>query len=155
MKKVTVTVMLISFLMVPLGCSTAPDKISSSYVSPLQYQHFTCDQVGGELLRVNRKIMEITGQQQKEARKDAIAMGVGLVLFWPALFFLMGDDKKAELSRMKGEYDALEQVAITKDCRIAGELQEARKQREEFEEKRLKELEEQNKALQEVDEDLL
>jgi len=57
-------------------------------------------------------------------------MGVGLVLFWPALFFLAGSDKKDELARLKGEYDALEQAAIQKDCMIASELREARQQRE-------------------------
>ncbi|MEE9543082.1 MAG: hypothetical protein V3V95_04795 [Thermodesulfobacteriota bacterium] len=139
MKRATITVMLVSFLLLPLGCSTSPDKISASYVSPLQYQHFSCNQLGGELLRVNRKVMEVTGQQQKEANKDAIAMGVGLVLFWPALFFMMGDDKKEELGRLKGEYDALEQVTITKDCDTAVELKEVRRQREEAETKRKEE----------------
>ncbi|WP_200241917.1 hypothetical protein [Lamprobacter modestohalophilus] len=57
-------------------------------------------------------------------------MGVGLVLFWPALFFLAGGDKKDELARLKGEYDALEQAAIQKDCMIASELRDARQQRQ-------------------------
>lgn len=39
-------------------------------------------------------------------------MGVGLVLFWPALFFLAGDDQKEELARLKGEYEALEKASI-------------------------------------------
>jgi hypothetical protein len=121
------TLLVISFL---AGCATSPDRISAAYVSPLSYQQYTCDQIGEELLRVNQKVMEVTGQQQKEANKDAIAMGVGLVLFWPALFFLIGTDKKEELSRLKGEYDALEQSAIKKECGIAPQLEEARKQRE-------------------------
>ncbi|MEA3643102.1 MAG: hypothetical protein VBE63_24640 [Lamprobacter sp.] len=45
-------------------------------------------------------------------------MGVGLVLFWPALFFLAGDDQKEELSRLKGEYEALQQAAIRQDCAL-------------------------------------
>lgn len=120
------------------GCATPPSKISASYVSPLQYQNYTCDQIGEELLRVNRKVMEVTGQQKKESTKDAWAMGIGLVLFWPALFFLIGTDKKEELARLKGEYDALEQTAIKKECRIASELEEARKQREKHEEEQKK-----------------
>jgi len=84
-------------------------------------------------MRVNRKIVEVTGVQRKEANKDAVAMGVGLVLFWPALFFLMGDDKKDELGRLKGEYDALESAAIRNECDVAEELRMARQQREEFE----------------------
>ncbi len=112
------------------GCSTPPDKISAAYVSPLQYSSYDCGQIGMELQRVNRRVIEVTGAQQKEADKDAVAMGVGLVLFWPALFFLAGDDHSAELARLKGEYDALESAAIQKKCSIAEQLKMARMERE-------------------------
>lgn len=112
------------------ACASPPDKISAAYVSPLQYQSYTCDQIREEIMRVNRKLMEVSGAQKKEASKDAVAMGVGLVIFWPALFFLAGDDKKEELARLKGEYDALEQSAIQKNCSIASEIEAARRERE-------------------------
>jgi len=130
------------------SCATPPEKISATYVSQLQYSDYSCTQIKGELLRVNRKIIEITGVQRKEANKDAVAMGVGLILFWPALFFLMGDDKKEELGRIKGEYDALESVAIQKECDIAEELRKAHQQREEFEKKEA----EKKKALEDANE---
>lgn len=99
------------------ACATAPDKISASYVSPLQYQTYDCGQIRTELVRISQRVDEVTGQQRKQANNDAIAMGVGLVLFWPALFFLAGgNDKKEELGRLKGEYDALQQTAVTKRC---------------------------------------
>jgi len=99
------------------ACATAPDKISASYVSPLQYQAYDCGQIRTELVRIGQRVDEVTGQQRKQANNDAIAMGVGLVLFWPALFFLAGgNDKKEELGRLKGEYDALQQAAVTKRC---------------------------------------
>ncbi len=123
------------------GCATRPEKISAAYVSPLQYQTYSCSQIGQELVRVNRKILELTSSQQKEADKDAVALGVGLVLFWPALFFMMGDDKKDELARLKGEYEALERLAIEKNCDIVDKLQEARRQQEEYEKMRVLEAE--------------
>ena len=98
------------------GCATPPDKISSSYVSPLHYKDYTCTQIGQEKERVNRKIIELSKQQKKEANKDKVAMGVGICLFWPALFFMIGEDKKEELARLKGEYDALESMEIQKKC---------------------------------------
>lgn len=58
-------------------------------------------------------------------------MGVCLVLFWPALFFMMGDDQEEELASLKGQYDALEQAAIQKDCDVADEIAEARRLEEE------------------------
>ena len=47
-------------------------------------------------------------------------MGIGLILFWPALFFLEGGDgvNASQYSHLKGEFEALEQVAIQKDCGI-------------------------------------
>jgi hypothetical protein len=129
--KVVTSVVLCSFLLGPIGCATPPDKISATYVSPLQYQSYNCNQIGEEFLRVNRRVVEVSGIQQKEANKDKIAMGVGLVVFWPALFFMMGDDKKEELARLKGEFEALEHTAIKKECSLVAELEEVRKEREE------------------------
>ncbi len=112
------------------ACTSNASKISATYVSPLTYQDMSCRQIRGEIDRVSRKVQEVTGVQNKEAEKDAWAMGVGLVLFWPALFFLMGDDKKEELRRLKGEYEALEQTAIKNNCGYVKELQKAKAKRE-------------------------
>lgn len=104
------------------GCASAPDKISAQYVSPMQYASYDCDTVREEMVRVSNHVQQVAGVQRKKAKNDQIAMGVGLVLFWPALFFLAGGDKKEELSRLKGEYDALNQVAIKKKCAVADEI---------------------------------
>ncbi len=128
---------------VVIGCSSSPDKIAAKYVSPLQYQPYDCEQVQMELMRVNRKVIEVTGVQQKEANSDAVAMGVGLVLFWPALFFLAGDDSEQELGQLKGEYQALETVAIQKKCDVADTLIAAREKRDKAAEIAKKKLEQQ------------
>ena len=99
------------------ACAASPDKISASYVSPLQYQAYDCNQIRLELVRIGQRVDQVTGQQRREANNDAWAMGVGLVLFWPALFFLAGgSDKREELGRLKGEYDALHTAAVQKQC---------------------------------------
>lgn len=100
------------------GCASSPDKMAAAYVSPIQYQDYDCKQLGGELARVSRRAQELYGQLDKTASNDGAQMAVGLVLFWPALFFLEGGDgpEAAEYSRLKGERDALEQVAIQKHC---------------------------------------
>lgn len=43
-----------------------------------------------------------------DATRDKVAMGVGLMLFWPALFSLAAGDEKAELARLKGEFEAMD-----------------------------------------------
>ena len=114
-------------LAVLAGCAQSADKIKPSYVSPLQYQDLNCKQIRAELGRVGRKMSEVSGIQDKTASNDSVAMGVGLVLFWPALFFIDSSDQKVEIARLKGEFDALEQAAIQKKCDVANEIEEARR----------------------------
>ena len=55
-------------------------------------------------------------QQDDVASNDNVAMGVGLVLFWPALFFIDNDDMREQVAQLKGEVDAVEQAAVQKKC---------------------------------------
>ena len=119
MKKPIVIVLIGSVLS---ACASSPDKIFATYVSPIQYSNLDCDQIRQEMSRVAGKVREVAGVQQQKANTDKVAMGVGLVLFWPALFFMVGGDKKEELGRLKGEYDALDQAAIQKKCGVAPEI---------------------------------
>ena len=99
------------------GCAKSADKIPASYISPLAFQGYSCDQLGAELARVNARAAEVVGVQNEAASDDAALMGVGLILFWPTLFFLEGDTgREAELGRLRGEIDAIESAATRKNC---------------------------------------
>lgn len=100
------------------ACATHPDRIPVSYASPIQYQDYNCTQISGELQRVSRRVDDLQGSLAGKASGDAWQMGIGLVLFWPALFFLeFGDGPEAqEYGRLKGERDTLEKTAIQKEC---------------------------------------
>lgn len=51
------------------------------------------------------------------SKDDKALMGVGMILFWPALFALGGTKAhEAEYARIKGEHDAIQQAAIAKKC---------------------------------------
>lgn len=105
--------------LVVAGCAKGPDKISATYVSPIGYQAYSCDQLASEGARISNRASELAGVQQKKASNDAVAMGVGLVLFWPALLMIDGnDDKTAELARVRGEMEAIQQASIQKNCGI-------------------------------------
>jgi len=109
------------------GCSKKAAEVQPSYVSPARFQHLDCEQLRTEIVGVSTRVRQISGDQDDEAEKDAVAMGVGLVLFWPALFFLAGDDRAGELGYLKGDYEALKQVAAQKDCEVAAEIAEAKR----------------------------
>ena len=101
------------------GCATNPNNIAAAYVSPVPYQAMSCDQLRGEAARVSSAAAVASGAQKAQANNDAVAMGVSLVLFWPAIFFVGGDKgNAAEVSRLKGEMNAIEQANITKGCGI-------------------------------------
>lgn len=125
MKKMVLAACMVSQLGL-VACASKSDNISAAYVSPLQYQGYNCNQIRSELARVSRRVNEVAGVQDSQASKDSVALGVGMVLFWPALFFMIGKDKEEELARLKGEYEALEQAAIQKDCDVAQEIEKAR-----------------------------
>ncbi len=100
------------------ACATDPDKMQAAYVSPVEYQNYTCEQIAMEMRFVSQRVTELYGALDKEAGNDSAQMALGLILFWPALFFLEGGDdvRAAEYSRLKGQREALEHAAIQKQC---------------------------------------
>jgi hypothetical protein len=67
--------------------------------------------------RIVQKVNKLAGVQKKKADTDAAAMGIGLILLWPALFALgAGSDVKPQLASMTGNYDALPAAGAQKNC---------------------------------------
>lgn len=100
------------------GCASNADKIGASYISPLQYQNYSCVQLGDEAQRVSGRVAQLSGVQDQKASSNALATGVAIVLFWPAAFMIGGNDQNtAELARLKGEFEAVERASIEKNCR--------------------------------------
>jgi hypothetical protein len=111
------TFSIVAASIVTAGCASSSSDVKASYVSPLQYQQFNCQQIGAEGERVSRRAAEASGAQDAKASNDAVATGVALVLFWPAVFLVKGDGQNAaELARLRGEFEALERASIDKNC---------------------------------------
>jgi hypothetical protein len=101
------------------ACASYSEKVAATSVSPIIYENLTCRQIAEEASRVSRRAAEVAGVQDSQATKDSVVTGVAIVVFWPAAFFVGGDrGNAAELARLKGEADALEQVSIKKSCGI-------------------------------------
>ena len=108
------------------GCASAASEITPQYVSPIQYQSYSCRQIEEEASRISVRASQLAGIQDSKATSDSVAMGVGLVLFWPSLLFIKGDGQTAaELGHLKGEFDTLQQVSIQKNCNIQFRQQNA------------------------------
>ncbi|MEZ5844895.1 MAG: hypothetical protein R3D27_14325 [Hyphomicrobiaceae bacterium] len=101
------------------GCASSSDKIAAAYISPNQFQNYTCSQLGDEAQRISSHVARVSGIQDEKATNDAIATGVAIVVFWPAAFLISGNDQNtAELARLKGEMEAIERVSTQKNCGI-------------------------------------
>ncbi|HEY2358388.1 MAG TPA: hypothetical protein VGH86_13135, partial [Phenylobacterium sp.] len=93
-----VSTALLGAMLFNAACATAPDKVQANYVSPVEYANLDCDQIRAELFKVSDRVRVVTGQQSAKRTRDTVALTVGLVVFWPALFFMIGGDKKEELA---------------------------------------------------------
>lgn len=101
------------------GCASSSNDIQAAYVSPLQYNSLSCEQLGAEAERVSARASQVAGVQDEKSSNDAVATGVAIVLFWPAAFFIKGDGATAaELARLKGEFEAIEKASIHKNCNL-------------------------------------
>ncbi len=118
MKKIVVSAICLAIVL--SGCATASKDVAPAYVSPMQYQSFDCEQLAAEAQRIQVRTAQLGGRLDEASSNDKALMGVGMILFWPALFALGGTkQQEAEYARLKGEYDAIQQAAVAKKCTIA------------------------------------
>lgn len=101
------------------GCASQPEDISANHVSASEYREHSCQELADEAGALNSKGRDLYQSLDKEADNDAAQMAIGMVLFWPALFFLEGGDgADAEVyADLKGHMDAVQQVSREKKCK--------------------------------------
>jgi hypothetical protein len=102
------------------GCASNPDNIDASFVSPLRYASYDCNQIAQEMGYLEQRTNALYQNLRSKRTNDNWAMGLGMVLFWPALFALDGGDgpEATEYAQVKGEYEALRQNSVEKSCNI-------------------------------------
>lgn len=109
----------IAALLLLAGCASRSADIAPAYVSPIQYQSYSCSQLAAEAQRVSAAAAAASGAQDSQATKDAVVTTAAVIVFWPAAFFVGGDKQTAaQLAQLKGQMDAIQQEAIAKKCNI-------------------------------------
>ncbi|HEY5364224.1 MAG TPA: hypothetical protein VIJ49_08495 [Aestuariivirga sp.] len=99
------------------GCASKSAEIAPTYVPPVSYQGYTCDQLAQEAQTVSRRAAIASGQQDKLQHDDTVKTTVGLILFWPVLLFNKGDGAQAsELASLKGQMQAIQDESVVKNC---------------------------------------
>jgi hypothetical protein len=101
------------------ACTTHPDNVTPRYVSPIAYSTWDCAQLLDERNRLIAEVRKFTDLQRENAQGDAVMMTVGLVVFWPVLIGMAATkDRKEDLARVKGEYEAVEAAARNRPCTL-------------------------------------
>jgi len=100
------------------GCATSSENLHAPYISPAQFQTYSCDELSSEIERIQTRVSQLTGKSNdKNSTKDKWILGADLSLSWAALFALGGtEEQEAEYAQLKSEYDAIQQSAIAKKC---------------------------------------
>ena len=107
---------LAAITLVVMGCASKSDGIRASKVSPTLYANYECDGLAQEYVKLIQRSNQIQRRQNEIADGDNDALTIGLVLFWPALFFVGDDDLEYEVAQLKGEVNAMEQASVMKGC---------------------------------------
>jgi hypothetical protein len=107
------------------GCASSAADITPTYVSPITYQSFTCQQLGQETQAISARAAALSGAQDSQRTRDTVvATTAAVIIFWPAAFLVGGDKQTAaKLAQMKGQMIAVEQASIQKNCGIKFEGQ--------------------------------
>jgi len=102
-----------------VSCAQNPNNIHPTYVAHDRYAAMSCQELRIEAESVSRHAAILAGRQTNEEAQDAVALGVGLLLFFPALYLVEGNSgNAAKLAYLKGQADAIEQASGNKQCGI-------------------------------------
>ena len=97
------------------ACSSGARDVTASYTSSSKYAGWSCENLSEELNRVQSTAARISGKLEKDRKRDITKTTVSLILFWPAAFFIEGDDpvKQQQLSTLLGEANAINSARIS------------------------------------------
>ena len=84
------------------GCATGSSGIHAEYAPAMMYQGYNCQQLSMEDQRLRGAVADLKGEVDHDATNDKIMTGVGVALFWPALFFIKGNGE-AESSTLNSK----------------------------------------------------
>lgn len=107
---------LAAILVLP-GCATRPVDVAPQHVSAMRYDDRSCKQLLREQDDVDSSLAAASAKLDSKATQDAVVTGVGVVLFWPVLFALGGNQGlEQDVARLKGEQMALKRKMRDLSC---------------------------------------
>jgi hypothetical protein len=81
------------------ACAKSPESISPSYISDVGYQSWTCEQLGGEQMRLGQALATASTQQRHARTNDT----VGVIFLGLPVSSISGDNIAPEIARLKAK----------------------------------------------------
>ena len=96
------------------GCASRPGPKPDE---PAAYAAWTCDQLVDGIDAVQERAADVAYAIDARVGNNMIALGQGVAVFWPALLAMRPDGSEAaELSALKGRFEAMRFVADRRRC---------------------------------------
>lgn len=99
------------------GCATRSADVAPRPADPEAYAGWGCERLRGEIDQVQARAADVAYAVDARVGNNMIALGVGVIVFWPALLAMRPDgDEAVELATLKGRYEALRVVSERQGC---------------------------------------
>jgi hypothetical protein len=104
-------------LAVVSGCASRSVDVRPLPANAAEFTAWSCERIADEADRVQRRAADLAYTVDERAGNNMVALGLGALLFWPALLAMRSDGPEAEeLGRLRGRHDALNRTAQTQAC---------------------------------------
>jgi hypothetical protein len=105
------------------GCATRSDDVAPLAANPAEFATWDCARIDDELDAVQQRAADVAYSVDQRAGGNIVALGVGLAVFWPAILAMRPDGlEAAELARLKGRFEALQEAARGHGCPPPGDM---------------------------------
>lgn len=110
------------------GCALRSHEVAPLPANPAQFAGLSCERIEDESETAQRRAAALAWSVDERAGGNIVALGVGMMVFWPALLAWRPQGPEADdLARLKGRFEALREAAVLKGCPPRGpELPAAR-----------------------------
>ncbi|MCC9598272.1 hypothetical protein G7087_12670 [Rubrivivax benzoatilyticus] len=105
------------------GCATRSVDVRPQPVDPADFAAWDCVRLADESDAVQQRAADVAYAVDDIAGRNIVALGVGVSIFWPALFALRPNGHEAgELAQLQGRYEAMKTAAHRQGCAHTDEL---------------------------------
>ena len=109
--------MLVAMSFAMTGCASTAYDVPAKAVPMTAYKQYECHDLKSEHQRVSQKADALAAQIDQGLLAERLKMGVGVVLFWPALLLIDNQTQHHhQLASLKGERKTLSESLKARNC---------------------------------------